>query len=96
MISPYSHLKTSTLIATKSCLLGKAHANDLVDAHLDAIEVELDRRFVPMIRRESVVEDGDDFEISSISYHCPNCDGRNRPLSRFCTTCGQGLRPAAK
>lgn len=95
MVSTYTHCSISTLLATKSTLLAMAATDEGVCGHLDAIEAELSRRVVPMVRKERMDVDEDGGMVRSVSHHCPNCEARCRPSNPYCPRCGQGIRKAA-
>lgn len=100
MVSTYEDRSIPELIAVKDRLLSAIggacdEVAERLAAHLDAVQLQLDRRIAPMARRERMEVDENGGVLFSISYHCPACDGRCRPNNPFCPTCGQGIRKAA-
>lgn len=100
MVSTYEDRSIPELIAVKDRLLSAIggacdEVAERLAAHLDAVQLQLDRRVVPMERRERTEVDEDGEIVMSVSMHCPNCEARCRPSTSFCHRCGQCVRVAA-
>ena len=100
MVSTYEDRSIPELIAVKDHLLSAIggacdETAERLAAHLDAVQSQLDRRVVPMVREERLEVDEEGCIVRSIRWACPSCDSRCRPSSQYCPACGQGIREAA-
>lgn len=100
MVSTYEDRSIPELIAVKDRLLSAIggacdEVAERLAAHLDAVQLQLDRRVVPMVKQERLEVDEEGCIVRSIRWACPTCDRRCRPSNPYCPTCGQGMRQAA-